>query len=64
MNLHQAKALRVWIREVNKMGEKFGYEDLAGTPDDPDDEYVARFQSGETPDEVITSDFGTQQPSS
>lgn len=62
MNSQQALALRQWIREVNELGVRYGYEDMAGTPDDPDAEYVERFEAGETPDQVITADFGDQQP--
>ena len=62
MNLQQAKALRQWIRDVNQLGERYGYEEIAGTPDDPDAEYVERFQAGETPAQVIVADFGDQQP--
>lgn len=62
MNLQQAKALRQWIRDVSQLGLKYGYEDMAGTPDDPDGEYVERFEAGETPAQVIAADFGDQQP--
>lgn len=62
MNLQKAKALRQWIRDVNQLGLKYGHEDLAGTPDDPDGEYVERFEAGETPAQVIAADFGDQQP--
>lgn len=62
MNHKQALALRQWIREVNRLGEGYGYEDLAGTPDDPDIDYVARFEAGETPDQVIVADFTDETP--
>lgn len=62
MNRQQALALRQWIREVNELGVRYGYEDMAGTPDDPDAEYVERFEAGVTPAQVITADFGDQQP--
>lgn len=63
MNLQQAKALRQWIRDVNQLGERYGYEDMAGTPDYPDPEYIERFEAGETPAQVIANDFGGQAPS-
>ncbi|MGO4801176.1 hypothetical protein ACEN2T_18000 [Pseudomonas sp. W22_MBD1_FP4] len=62
MNRQQALALRQWIRDVNLLGVRYGYEDMAGTPDYPDGEYVERFESGETPAEVIAANFGAQQP--
>lgn len=48
-----------WIREVNRLGAAYGYEDMAGAPMDPDPEYVERFNAGETPDQVIESDFAS-----
>ncbi len=63
MNHKQALALRQWIREVNQLGVKYGYEDMAGTPDVPEGEYVERFEAGETPAQVIANDFGDQSPS-
>lgn len=62
MNHKQALALRQWIRDVNQLGARYGHEDIAGTPDDPDTEYVERFEAGETPAQVIAADFGNQQP--
>lgn len=62
MNRQQALALRQWVRDVNKLGERYGHEDMAGTPDDPDEDYVERFEAGETPAQVIAADFGTQPP--
>jgi len=59
MNWQQLKALRAWVREVNGLGLKHGYEDMAGTPNDPDPEYVERFENGETPEQVIASDFAS-----
>jgi hypothetical protein len=64
MNHKQALALRQWIRDVNKLAERYGHEEMAGTPDDPDAEYVERFEAGETPAQVIAADFGVQQPTS
>lgn len=63
MNRSDAMALRRWIREVNRLGEQYGHEDMAGTPDYPDPDYVDRFKSGETPAQVIAADFGQQEPS-
>ncbi|HBO2102340.1 hypothetical protein [Pseudomonas aeruginosa] len=62
MNRQQALALRQWIRELNQLGVRYGYEDMAGPPDDPDAEYVEHFDAGETPAQVIAADFGDQQP--
>ena len=62
MNWEELKALRQWIRELNKLGERYGHEDMAGTPNDPDPDYVDRFKAGETPAQVIASDFDDQQP--
>jgi hypothetical protein len=62
MNWQELKALRQWIREVNAEGLRYGHEDMAGTPDDPDSGYVERWQAGETPAEVIAADFSAQQP--
>lgn len=64
MNSATAKALRQWVRDVNQLGLKYGYEDMAGTPDSPDADYVERFEAGETPTQVIAADFGNQQPTS
>lgn len=64
MDRQQALALRQWIRELNALGVRYGYEDMAGTPDDPDAEYVERFDAGETPAQVIAADFGDQRPTS
>lgn len=57
MTLKEAMALRQWIREVNALGVAYGFEELAGSPDDPDPEYVERWREGETPQEVILEDF-------
>lgn len=57
MDHKQAMALRQWIRDVNKLGLQYGHEDVAGTPDDPDAEYVDRFLAGESPAAVIAADF-------
>lgn len=57
MTRKEALALRQWIRDVNALGVQYGFEDIAGTPDDPDAEYVERWQSGETPQDVIAEDF-------
>nr|WP_178383576.1 hypothetical protein [Pseudomonas aeruginosa] len=32
MNRQQALALRQWIRELNQLGVRYGYEDMAGPP--------------------------------
>jgi hypothetical protein len=64
MNHKQALALRQWIRDVNKLAERYGHEEMAGTPDDPDAEYAERFEAGETPAQVIAADFGAKQPTS
>lgn len=64
MNHADAMRLRRWIREVNQLGLQYGYEDMAGTPDDPDFDYVDRFEAGETPAQVIAGDFGEQEPTS
>ncbi len=57
MTHKEALALRQWIREVNALGEQYGFEEIAGTPDDPEAEYVERWREGETPAEVIAEDF-------
>ncbi|CAI9912252.1 TPA: hypothetical protein ACNVX4_006306 [Pseudomonas aeruginosa] len=57
MTQKEALELRQWVREVNALGEQFGFEDMAGTPDAPDAEYVERWREGETPEEVIAEDF-------
>ncbi|HHM8677488.1 hypothetical protein [Pseudomonas aeruginosa] len=57
MTHKEALALRQWIRDVNALGERYGFEEIAGTPDDPDAEYVERWREGETPAEVIAEDF-------
>ncbi|WP_152227568.1 hypothetical protein [Pseudomonas sp. SCB32] len=62
MRWQDAKALRQWIRDVNALGARFGHEELAGTPDEPDPDYVERWQAGETPAQVIAADFGAQSP--
>lgn len=62
MNWQEMKALRQWIREVNAEGVRFGHEEMAGTPDDPDPDYVELWREGKTPAEVIAADFGTQAP--
>jgi len=62
MSHEQALPLRQWIREVNRLGEGYGHEDMAGTPEDPDGDYVARFKAGETPEQVIIADFTDQAP--
>lgn len=63
MNWKDTKALRQWIRDINARGLRFGHEDLAGTPEDPDLDYVDRWRAGETVDQVIAADFGDQLPS-
>lgn len=60
MNWKTAKAMRQWIRDYNKLAEKYGHEDAAGTPDDPDPDYVDKFNEGLTPEQVIELDFGDQ----
>jgi hypothetical protein len=62
MNWKTLKALRQWVRDVNALGLKYGHEDIAGTPDYPDLDYVDRFNAGETPEQVIASDFKAEQP--
>lgn len=57
--MKKAMALRQWIRDCNRLAEKFGHEDPAGTPDDPDPDYVDKFNEGLTPEEVIKEDFGS-----
>jgi hypothetical protein len=64
MNQKQVLALRQWIRDVNQLGKQYGLEDMAGTADDPNGEYVDRFMAGETPEQVIASDFPDQSPTS
>lgn len=59
-----AEELRQWIRDVNMLAERYGHEEMAGTPDKPDADYVKRFEAGETPAQVIAADFGAQQPTS
>lgn len=54
------KALRQWIRDYNKLAEAYGHEDAAGTPDEPDPEYVELFATGMTPEEAIRADFETR----
>jgi hypothetical protein len=34
MNHKQALALRQWIRDVNKLAERYGHEEVAGTPNE------------------------------
>jgi hypothetical protein len=53
MNLQQAKALRQWIRDMNALGLRYGYEDM---------EYIERFEAGETPAQVMANNFGDQTP--
>ncbi|HBP1199007.1 TPA: hypothetical protein L5621_006293 [Pseudomonas aeruginosa] len=57
MTHKEALALRQWIRDVNALGAQYGHEDMAGSPDEPDAEYVERWQAGETPAEVVAEDF-------
>ena len=55
---------RQWIRDVNKLGERYGHPGLAGTPDNPDAAYIKCFEAGQTPAQVIASVFGAHQPAS
>lgn len=64
MNWKTAKALRQWIRDYNKLAIAYGHEDTAGTPDEPDADYVELFESGLTPEQAIERDFGSQSPTS
>jgi hypothetical protein len=59
-----AEERRQWIRDVNKLAEQYGHQELAGTPDNPDAAYVRWFEADQTPAQVISAVFGSQQPTS
>ena len=59
-----AEERRQWIRDVNKLAERYGHPELAGTPDNPDAAYIKLFEADQSPAQVIVSVFGAQQPTS
>lgn len=62
MTHKQMLALRQFVQEVNKLGEAYGHEEMAGTPDDPDPDVIDAFERGLTPEQVIAEAFGNCQP--
>ena len=58
----KVKALRQWVRDFNKLAEAYGFEDAAGTPDEPDQYYVESFEYGLTPQQAIAECFGDTPP--
>jgi len=57
-----AERKRQWIQDVNELAAQYGHPGLAGTPDNPDAAYVKCFDADQTPAQVISSVFGSQQP--
>jgi hypothetical protein len=64
MDWPTVKRLRQWVRDVNKLGEKYGHEEMAGTPDEPDAEMVDVFERGLTPEQAVAECFCGQRPNS
>jgi len=62
MNHKQMMARRQWVRDVNKLGGKYGHEDVAGTPDYPDPDWVDAFERGLTAEQAIAEAFGDAEP--
>lgn len=62
MDWPTVKRLRQWIRDVNKLGDKYGHEEIAGTPNEPDEEMVDAFKRGLSPEQVIAEAFGDAEP--
>lgn len=63
MNLQQSKTLRQWICDVNTLGERYGYAELAGTPDLPKPEYVELFNTGMPPEDAVARKWEEFLPS-
>lgn len=59
-----AEDRRQWVRDVNKLAERYGHPELAGRPDNPHADFVKRFEADETPAQVIAAYFSAQQPTS
>lgn len=62
MDWPTVKRLRQWIRDVNRLGDDYGHEETAGTPDEPEAEMVDAFKRGLTPEQAIIEAFGDATP--